>query len=53
MSDHAELGPLDVQVAKPDEIGGYHSGLVTMKALDVLSTQSFLLFDPHFIELIA
>ena len=53
MSDHAELGPLDVQVAKPDEIGGYHSGLVTMKALDVLSTQSFLLFEEHFIELIA
>ena len=52
MSDYAELGPLDTQVEKPDEIGGYYSGLVAIKALDVLREQSFLLFEDHLTKLV-
>ena len=47
ISDYGELGPLDIQVEKPEDIGGYYSGLVAIKALGVLHEQSYQLFEEH------
>jgi len=52
MTDCAELGPLDVQFGKPDEIGEYISGLTPAHALDFLREHTFKLFEHCFLELI-
>lgn len=44
LDDMSELGPLDVQVKKGDEIMGQNSGLEFMKAVDYLQTQSMAAF---------
>ena len=44
MSDFAELGPLDVQLSKRDELWEMRSGLVTKSALSSLSEESHDLF---------
>ncbi|GAB1540441.1 hypothetical protein NUACC21_31100 [Scytonema sp. NUACC21] len=49
MSDLAELGPLDIQVAKDDDLVRRSSGLDLQKALTVLSLQGFQIFQQHFI----
>lgn len=51
LSNYAELGPLDVQVRKTDEVGEVSSGLTPMQALDTLSTQAFQLFEQQFSKL--
>ena len=51
MSDEAELGPLDTQIDKPDEIGEHQSGLVVMQALKTLQEESFELFENCFLQL--
>ena len=51
MSDRAELGPLDTQVEKPDEIGGRHSGIVVVQALKTLQEDAFRLFEDYFLKL--
>ena len=51
MSDHAELGPLDIQIAQPDEVGASQSGLVPMQALHTLEEESFRLFETNFLKL--
>jgi hypothetical protein len=48
MSDTAELGPIDVQLRKQDEIGERTSGLTPIQAVQFLETQSVLLFKRHF-----
>jgi hypothetical protein len=48
MSDNAELGPIDAQVRKQDEVGERTSGLTPMQAIQFLETQSVLLFKRHF-----
>jgi hypothetical protein len=48
MSDLGELGPIDVQLRKPDEVGERTSGLTPIQALQFLETQSRQLFDRHF-----
>jgi hypothetical protein len=53
MSDRAELGPLDVQVYKKDEIGERTSGLTPTQALSSLQDQAYETFDQHFSRLIA
>jgi len=45
MSDVSELGPLDVQLLKPNEIGERKSGLVVRTAFDGLSDECCQLFD--------
>jgi hypothetical protein len=40
MSKSAELGPIDVQLRKPDEVGERTSGLTPMQAMSVLENQS-------------
>ena len=52
MSDHAELGPLDVQIVKPDEINSYYSGLTELKAFAILQSESFKLFEGFLLELL-
>jgi hypothetical protein len=47
MSPFSELGPLDVQLAKKNEIGERESGLVTQAALENLQQQAFDFWE-HF-----
>lgn len=51
MADLGELGPLDVQEVKKDELFEYTSGLTPFQALDTLKDQSFLLFERHLINI--
>ena len=51
MSEHAELGPLDVQLQQPDEVGQVQSGLVPIQALKTLEEESFRLFESSFLKL--
>jgi len=51
MSEHAELGPIDIQVRKPEEVGERTSGLTPIQALQFLENQSLTLFRRHFAAL--
>jgi hypothetical protein len=51
MSEHAELGPIDIQLRKQDEIGERTSGLTPIQAVNFLENQSVVLFKRHFKEL--
>jgi Serine dehydrogenase proteinase len=51
MSDYAELGPIDVQLRKDDEVGERGSGLTPIQALSVLRSQSIELFKGWFTSL--
>ena len=51
MSANAELGPIDVQLRKQDEVGERTSGLTPIQAIQFLETQSVALFKRHFREL--
>lgn len=48
MSDEAELGPIDIQLRKPDEVGERTSGLTPVQALGGLETHSISLFKKYF-----
>lgn len=45
MSDFAELGPLDVQLYKADELGERRSGLIIRSAMESLAEHAFELFE--------
>jgi hypothetical protein len=49
--DDAELGPLDVQVLKPDELGEFTSGLTAYQALTALRNESIQSFEELFLRL--
>ena len=51
MSDTAELGPLDIQLAKPEELGEFISGLTAVQAIDTLRAQGFQTFERFFLDL--
>lgn len=51
MSDHGEMGPLDVQVGKKDELWETDSGLTVLSAIKALEKQSFDLFESCFLSL--
>ncbi|WP_080427070.1 SDH family Clp fold serine proteinase [Burkholderia ubonensis] len=51
MSDQGELGPLDVQVMKRDELGEMSSGLVIGEALERLQRQAFSMFEEYFLQI--
>ena len=51
MSEKAELGPLDVQLQKPDELGEMTSGLTPMQALSALRAESFRTFEQFFLDI--
>lgn len=48
MSERAEIGPIDVQLRKQDEVGERTSGLTPIQAVNFLETQSVVLFKRHF-----
>jgi hypothetical protein len=49
LSNHAELGPLDVQLRKADEVGERTSGLTPIQALQYLKGASLDLFHNLFV----
>jgi hypothetical protein len=51
MSDTAELGPLDIQLQKPGEIGEMVSGLTVIQALATLRETAFEAFEDQFLKL--
>lgn len=51
MSGNAELGPIDIQLRKKDEVGERESGLTPIQALQFLQIQSIQLFKRHFMAL--
>lgn len=48
VSAHAQLGPIDVQMRKPEEVGERTSGLTPIQALQYLSEQSMTVFKQQF-----
>jgi hypothetical protein len=51
MSGEAELGPIDIQLRKPEEVGEQTSGLTPIQALMFLRTHSGELFEHYFRKL--
>jgi hypothetical protein len=53
IADSGELGPLDVQMSKPDELAQMQSGLTATSALATLHNQAFQAFENFFLQLVA
>ena len=53
ISDHGELGPLDVQMYKKDDLIGMQSGLTVMDTMTALRDNAFNAFEKYFIEVMA
>ena len=51
MADCAELGPLDVQFYKKDELGELASGLVLPEALEALRDNAFQMFESYMLDI--
>ncbi len=51
MDDHGELGPLDIQMRKKDEIWEQQSGLTIMDTLRSLHEKAFNAFEDFFLDL--
>jgi hypothetical protein len=51
MTDYAELGPLDIQLGKKDELFEADSGLTILKALTELENKAFELFETCFLRI--
>jgi hypothetical protein len=52
MGDLAELGPLDVQLAKPDELGLISSGLTHDSSFRSLQAAAFQMFESFLLDII-
>lgn len=50
IADCGELGPLDVQMSKEDELGQTRSGLTVLSALSILHSQAFDAFEYFLLE---
>ena len=53
ISDHGELGPLDVQMSKKDELWEMQSGLTVMDTLSALQDNALNSFEKFFLEILA
>ena len=51
VSDHGELGPLDVQMSKPDDLWESRSGLTVMDTLTALRDNGFNTFEKIFLDI--
>lgn len=51
MSDCSEMGPIDIQLLKTDELGERSSGLTITQAMATLQTEAFSMFEDHFLKL--
>ncbi len=49
--DHGELGPLDVQMSKKDELWDMQSGLTVTAALSTLQSRAYLAFERFFLQI--
>jgi hypothetical protein len=52
MSELAELGPLDVQIMKPDTLGERTSGLTPSQSLSTLREEAFQCFEKFFLDIL-
>ncbi len=52
MTDLAELGPLDVQITKPDTLGERTSGLTPSQSLSTLRVEAFQCFEKFFLDIL-
>lgn len=52
MSELAELGPLDVQITKPDDLSERTSGLTPTQSLSTLREGAFQCFESFFLEIL-
>lgn len=53
MSHFGELGPLDVQVAKQDEIASYNSGLDVTQAIFSISAHAYQIWESSYLKITA
>jgi len=53
MGDYGELGPLDVQLTKKDELMSASSGLDILQAVGVIENSAFGAFENAFVKIIA
>jgi len=53
VADRGELGPLDVQMSKPDELMQLQSGLTATAALEALDKSAYASFERFFLTTIA
>jgi Serine dehydrogenase proteinase len=51
IDDHGELGPLDVQMMKTDELWETSSGLTVMEALNVLESRAYQMLETGFVRI--
>lgn len=51
VSDHGELGPLDVQMSKKDALWEMQSGLTVMDTLSALQANAFGAFEKFFLDI--
>jgi hypothetical protein len=51
MNENGELGPLDIQLAKKDELSDTDSGLTVLSAIDELQAKAFEIFENGFLSL--
>ncbi len=51
MTEQGQLGPIDVQISKPDELFENTSGLDTIQAMNFLKDRAFTSFEDSFIDL--
>lgn len=51
LSPHSELGPIDVQLRRHDEVGESTSGLTPVQALEYLRHEGVRLFEEHFLAM--
>lgn len=52
MSTYGELGPLDVQLSKQDDMLHRDSGLNFLGALELVTSQTFSAFESYFVQII-
>lgn len=53
IGDNGELGPLDVQLSKRDELAETTSGLIAAEALDALQDHAFSMYEQYFLSIVA
>lgn len=51
MGEHAELGPLDIQLGKKDELWENDSGLTVLSSITELESKAYELFEGGFVKL--
>lgn len=51
INDDGEMGPVDIQMAKKDELAEYQSGLTVLTALTALHDKAYLAWEKFFLSL--